>query len=901
MSAHPAAPGPGVQSIPCMPPAAAEAGAAPRPNATFAPIDLAAAADAPVAEVGGKGQQLGRLARLGLPVPDGFVIAAPALGAAFADAARDPAAPPPLPDEFVAALDAELIHRGWQHTPLAVRSSAPQEDSQRASFAGIHRSELNVAGRTALARAVSVVHASLWTPQAVAYRQRLGLADTDAAMAVVVMPMLPAVLSGVAFTCDPRSGRDDRIAISAVRGLGEALVGGLESGEEILLEEERIGETLAVVARRPARQRVRIVPAPEGGTRQEALAPPGAEETETGAEADTATLLDDAQALALGRLLRDAAQALDYADPAYDIEWVWDGARFVLVQARPVTARRWHTYPGLAGQGAIWSNGNTRDVVPHVMGAMDWIGWRRMVDLMLEQGYRLAGFPLLPGARRSALHCGRLYLNVSLIQWEGYDALGVAPPAMNRLLGGHHPEIAVPPAGWRDRLARAGRLLRYVRKSGAQRRAGRRETAQAFADSARWRAEDLARLPDDALAARLHERLRYVRTRDGMMFLQGSSGGNLYLLLDLVDRHLPGEGHALVAAVMAGGEPSVSARQAYEMAALARAAREEPAAHAWLRRGAPWELAALPADSAFRRAFSEFVERYGHRGIYESYLRNPRFREDPGYLLDTLAGLLDTDIAALEARRRQAAARAWARLGGALPLGKRLWAKTLVRIAQAEGNDRELARSAFTACSETTRRLLLEAGARLRRRGALATPDTVFDLTPHELGDALNGRLGAAALGQRIAERRARMAAWETQPAPEVIFGAGAEKAAWTTAPASTAESAANGESGVWRGIAVGSGCAEGVARIVRAPAEGTRLAPGEILVAPSTDPAWTPLFLKAGGLVMETGGYLSHGAIVAREFGIPAVVNLPGILDRIEDGQRLRVDGERGEVRRSA
>ena len=134
-----------------------------------------------------------------------------------------------------------------------------------------------------------------------------------------------------------------------------------------------------------------------------------------------------------------------------------------------------------------------------------------------------------------------------------------------------------------------------------------------------------------------------------------------------------------------------------------------------------------------------------------------------------------------------------------------------------------------------------------------------------------------------------------------MIFGAGAEKAAWTTAPASTAESAANGESGVWRGIAVGSGCAEGVARIVRAPAEGTRLAPGEILVAPSTDPAWTPLFLKAGGLVMETGGYLSHGAIVAREFGIPAVVNLPGILDRIEDGQRLRVDGERGEVRRSA
>ena len=818
-------------------------------------LDLADAADAPAALIGGKARQLGLLHRLKLPVPDGFVITAPALDAAILRGTG--AASVRLAADALEAVWAELERRGWTERPLAIRSSAPHEDSATASFAGIHRSELNVVGPEALDEAIASVWSSLWTPQAAAYRARIGMDETTAAMAVIVMPMVPARAAGIAFTCDPLTGRDDRIIINAIAGLGDALVSGRRNGEEIIVAEDPVTEDLSVLTRRTAA---------------------------TGEQ----PVLDDTLALSLAALVREAAQALDYADPCLDLEWAWTGDSLILLQARPVTARVWNAYAGLAGQPSIWSNGNTRDVMPHVMGAMDWLSWRRMVDIMLERGYRLAGYKLLAGARRSALINGRLYLNVSLMQWEGFDAFGMAPKAMNAMLGGHHPEITVPPSGWRDRARRAGMMLRYVLGSGRERRRGRREADAAFAETARLRAEDLTAASDQQLAERLRSLILAVRTRHGMMFLQSSAGGMIHMLLERIERRFPGESHGLLAALLAGGEPSVSARQAYDLQAMAREALRHPATAEWLRRGRPWDLSALPQDAPFRSSFAGFIERYGHRGIYESYIGNPRFRDDPGYLLDTIAGLLDTDPDELTSRRQRSGQRAWERLRAGLPALGRLNLDAMVRAAVKASNERELARSAFIAYSEIIRRILLESADRLVARGALEQSDDVFHLTPLEVLASLEQGTDAG-LRSRVAHRRRRMADWETMAAPEVVIGG--------HAPASLRASAVRSPGGTWRGIAVGGGIASGSARIIAAPEHGVRLGNGEILVAPSTDPAWTPLFLKAAGLVMETGGYLSHGAIVAREFGIPAVVNLPGILDALRDGQALRVDGTRGEV----
>ena len=841
-------------------------------------LDWTQAANAGAVAAGGKGWQLGLLARLGVPVPEGFVVAA--------DASRARRPGEPVPVALLAAVVRELERRGWTDRPLVVRSSAPQEDSAQASFAGVHHSSLNVIGAEALGEAIAAVWDSAWTPAATAYRQRLGIDTDDRAMAVVIMPLLSAVAAGVAFTADPVSGRDDQVVINAHCGLGEALVGGHADGDEYHCQCGEVDVAPVLVEQRLGSKAQVTHALPTGGTVLR----------EAAAQQRTRAVLTPAQAVELARLVRDAADALDYARSRHDVEWVWDGTRFWIVQARPATAHVHYTYPALAGQPAWWSRGNTREILPDPLSPIDWGLCRRMVSRMLTAGYRIGGYPLLPGAQRAGLFHGRLYLETSLIQWEGYDAYGVKPAIMNRLIGGNQPQIDVPAPAWRDRFARIGRLVRYVRRSGARRRSADDDLRQARARADAWRRE-LPAVDNVELAKRLHERVATLRSADSLFFLQGSAGGTLSNLVDLVERHCPGEGQAIAAALLAGGEASVTAQQGYDLADLARVAAADAPALAWLRapdrQSADWRERLSP-ESPFRAAFATFLERYGHRANHETYCRQPRWREQPGYLFDLVLGLAGTDVAALRERGRQIASAAWRGVRGRLPFWLRPVVRKLVRTANAEANQREAARSALMAYLEGVRSVVLAIGANLQAAGRFAQADNVFNLTIEEIAAAAEGHLAPEAAARRAARRNAVIAQWAREREPDVIAEHGTVRAPAAPAPASAATDE-------WRGTAVGAGRATGRARIVRDPREATALLDGDILVVPSTDPAWTPLFLKAGALVMETGGYLSHGAIVAREFGIPAVANLPDILARITDGDRVEVDGSRGTVRRLA
>jgi pyruvate,water dikinase len=349
---------------------------------------------------------------------------------------------------------------------------------------------------------------------------------------------------------------------------------------------------------------------------------------------------------------------------------------------------------------------------------------------------------------------------------------------------------------------------------------------------------------------------------------------------------------------MAGGEPSVTATQAYDLMELARIAAGDAQALIWLRRpdriGANWPRE-LAEDSPFRRAFAAFLQHYGHRGVYETYLRNPRWREAPDYLLDSVVNLIGGDPAVLRKRQQQAAADAWRRLRKDLPFWLRPVVAKLVKISNIESNHREAARSALIAYLDVLRRGALTLGQRFTGPGGLDRSDDIFNLTAPEVFALAEGQLSAAAAARRAAQRRRQLEVWAREAEPAVLIEHGDAASTSTTVPASVDD----GEGDVWRGTAVGSGRARGKVCIARSPADGLAMAAGDVLVAPSTDPAWTPLFLKAGALIMETGGYLSHGAIVAREFGIPAVVNLPGILDQLHDGEPVEVDGSQGLVRR--
>jgi len=810
------------------------------------------------AAVGGKAWQLARLRRLGLPVPDFRVLPA---GTG-------------LDEESLDDVTAVLTALDWLTRPLAVRSSAADEDGARTSFAGIYRSCLNVLGGVQLRQAIAEVRASVDSPAARAYRDRLG-AGGRAGMAVVIMPMIAARVSGIAFTCDPVTGRDDRLIIHANPGLGESLVSGRATGDEYVCAEDTAGGW-RLIESRPGAQGVMTIARPEGGTQTVPL---------TAGDAAEAAL-SPSRIEALAGLLQDAALALDFSNPFFDLEWAWDGRDFWLLQGRPITSRPYRTYPALQDQPVIWTRGNTCEVLPEPLSPIDWSLSRWGVNSLLEQGWRLMDYPLLPGVQRAGLFEGRLYLEASIMQWEAWDALGIPPSGLNALMGGHQPAIETRTPGWRERAGRLGRMLRFTARAPARRKRGEAAITRIM-DEARRTQSAPPPASAEALRTALSRQARIAREATDLHFLQGSSGGSLTLLTNVLEKHFPGEGSALTAALQAGGEPSVTAQQGYALLHLARLAsspevREQPL-----------------ADPAFAEAFQAFLDAYGHRGSYETYMRNPRWREEPEAVLAQVRALEGVDESDLRRRQQEGVRSAWARLKSRLPIWTRLWIRMLSRAANTECNQREAARSALIAQLAAMRSVLLAAANRLTEAGGLPQPDDIHLLLPSEIDRALAGHIPAAGLIARVNERKLSFRQWHEKAAPEylLITPEGRPQAGF----ANPLRPAPAGAGVSWQGIATGTGVGRGRARILRHPDDGTCLQPGEILIAPSTDPGWTPLFLKAGGLVTETGGYLSHGAIVAREFALPAVVNLPGILDQLHDGDLVEVNGLQGEVRRLA
>lgn len=560
-------------------------------------LDWPAAANAGPARAGGKGWQLGLLAGFGLPVPPGFVIEA----IAVAERRRGEA----LPAALVQALADELARRDWTDRPLAVRSSAAAEDSALASFAGIYRSRLNVRGIEALVAAVQDVLDSATQPAALAYRERMGLGGVENAMAVVVMPLLAAVASGVAFTVDPSTGRQDELLIEANWGLGEALVGGHSEGDQYRLQHDyREGNWRVVMQRRGAKTRMCIA-GEDGDTQLQ----------DTPHQLATQSVLSPAQAVELGDLVRDVAIALDYTKPFYDVEWVWDGHSFWIVQARPITARSQRTYPALASQPMLWSRGNSRDVVPDPFPAMDWSVSGPLIHRMLAKTGKLAGYPALPGVQRTRLHQGRLYFETSVLQWESFDAFDLPPKSYNQLMGGHHAEIRVPVTTPGQRLTRAWRGTRFLLKLIRPRSRASSTLMRAHQEAQQLLASALPADPNE-LADQLRAQIARMRSAEDLMLLQ-VSGSAFLVLLNLMEQYFPDEGSALTAALLSGGEPSVTALQTYELLQLAEVAAVDTVAQAWLespqRAGQQWRVE-LPLDSPFRRALEAFLQRFGHRG-----------------------------------------------------------------------------------------------------------------------------------------------------------------------------------------------------------------------------------------------------------------------------------------------
>jgi pyruvate,water dikinase len=866
-------------------------------------LDWPAAEKAGAAVVGGKGWNLGRLHRYGFPVPAGGVLAAnaylrfmetaplPDWRAALASVQPEEAADPVVADKLEklrAALRATVVPRamaeavqaflaatGLDQVPLAVRSSATVEDGATASFAGIHQSILNVRGPQAVLEAIKECYASLWTPQALAYRRRLKLEDAAVACAVVLCAMVGGPngapkAAGVAFTCDPRTGRREELTISAVAGLGDALVSGRVNPEEITVE--------------PIRTILRVTRRGQGIGR----------------------VLTDAEALRLARLVWRVGWALGDGQEPQDVEWAYDGKRFWIVQARPVTRLPHVTFPEIAALPVVWSNANLGEVIPGVPSTLTWSLLQTILRAILFAALEAVGYRLPRGMEVVRRFSGRLYFDLSALQWAFYDGFGLRPADVNRGLGGHQPEIPVPPgkpfrgrAGWR-RLRTLVALLGQFFQVG---RTHPRELARIRTEARRLKTLHLARLPNAGLLA-LWGHIRF-QWDMGQKFqlANAAAGGWQAMFFNLLSWRFPDRGMALATALLAGGGGVTTAEQGYRLYDLAATARKDSAAREWLGRMPcdPHGWQHLPDDSLFRAEMAAFLDEFGHRAVYETDMANPRWNEDPSYLLDQVRYLLATEPGtsprqAAQERRQAAEAE----------ITRRTWLLRpfihwLAGRARKGAALRECSRSSLVSMWEPTRKVILETGRRLVASGALDEPKDVFHLTWIDLEAFLLGEWEGAGARQLVADRKERDARWrQEEPPPVLILDGAGQPALLPTAAASIPPHSApssSPSSRVLTGVGVAAGRASGPARLLRHPSEGERLRPGDVLVAPSTDPGWTPLFLRASALVMEVGGHLSHGAIVAREYGIPAVVNVPRLFGMIRENQRLLVDGDAGRV----
>jgi len=882
----------------------------------FASID----ADA-LAIVGGKAANLGVLTRAGLPVPRGVCVTTEAYrqvaGSAGIERWLDELAKTPASDvdrlaELAAKIRSAIVAAPMPDSiaraildgyallgaavPVAVRSSATAEDLPFASFAGQQDTYLNIVGPEAVLDATRRCWASLWTDRAVAYRATNGIDHKTVRLAVVVQKMVDSAVAGVLFTANPVTGKRRQAVIDASPGLGEAVVSGAVNPDHFVVDtatgeilERRIGDKKVVIRSR------------RGG---------GTEHVKSSSASEAC--ITDAQIRALAAL-GDCVEK-HYGSPQ-DTEWAFDAEGFLwLTQARPITTLFPLPTPNPAASLPpeevlrvyfcfSVAQGLYRPITPMGLAAF---------RVLSSSASEIMGFPVadpVAGAKRYADGGQRLFADLTglLRHRVGRELFPRVLDVMEARSAVILRELCKDP-----RLSVTNKSLfsfaRRVLRIAARYRVPLQVLRALASPQASRRAADAVGRDLDAriqvpanvsLAKRLDfvEELLLKHTITVMPRIMPAAAVGLGLL-GLAGKLLGDDASADdLQAVLRALPHNVTTEMDLELWALAKRIRADRDAAAALRDESADELAmrhrasALPAVA--QQGLDEFFAKYGHRAAAEIDIGIPRWSDDPRHILGVLADYLrlENPEQAPDVVFARRAAEAEAMIDS---LAERARRKGRLRgriVGFALGRARELAglrelpKFYFIVALAAARRQLAIVGAKLAERERLDSAEDVFFIDLVEAREALGGR----DLRKLVAERRA---AYELElrrkHLPRVILSDGTDP---ETAIAT--EAAADGS---LSGTPASAGSVTGRARVIHDPV-GAHLEPGEILVAPSTDPGWTPLLLVAGGLVMEMGGANSHGAVVAREYGIPAVVGVRDATALIASGQRVAVDGSLGRV----
>lgn len=861
---------------------------------------------APPPDIGGKAHGLLRIVAAGLATAPWFAVRTDAQGRQSA-----------LVREIEAALHV-VDPKG--SGGFAVRSSAVEEDGATASFAGLFQTTLNVREAAAITDAVESCWASAASANALAYSAAHG--RRPGGMAVVVQAMVSAEASGVAFSRPPDSERDE-VVVVACRGLGSPLVAGEVDGDEYRV---RVDGGVSVV--RWGGQEWRAESAPQGGLLRRAVPE----------HLRDARILTDAQA----REVAEAARRLDScAGAPQDVEWTLaDDGRLIVLQTRPITAR---TAPSAAETVRLWDNANIVESFPGVTLPLTFSVAREAYT----EVYRLAFLAM--GVSRHAVEAqadtfdqmiglvqGRVYYNVG--SWHRVLALLPAfrhgQRSLERMMGAERPggrpgEGAAPVPPMARLIESIGmsacllwKLAIFERRADAFRRAAATLRAQA-------EAIDFAALSTDALLD------YYDRTRRRAvaawrapilndLFLMAFHGA----LWSASERWLGPPGAPLVQQQLRSGELP-GTRAAAALAAIADRLGRDPEWRAAVEAAlAGTPLALLRADTALAglwRELDAYLQRWGDRMPGELQLERQTYRDDPLPLLQVLREMsgaqsgVSSPAEDREARsegllRRlqvggddsercphqaspTAVGEAKFRGGLVRSLARRMAFRFLLGRTRYHLRWREEMRLARGQVFAIARRVFVALGRALANQGVLVHHEDIHYLDVAEVRSLLRGTAATGDVQAVVAARRAAYDGYRAGGAPPSRFETQGPVAAYqrVSRPPAGENDRADGRLCL-QGTGVSPGRAEGLAVLAQDP-WSTSVPRGSILVARTTDPGWMPLFLAAAGLLVERGSLLSHSAILARELGLPAIVGIPDMLERLATGDRVEIDGSTGEV----
>ena len=848
---------------------------------------------------GGKGANLGEMLGKGFPVPPGFVVSASACQNFFraielekeirllndaspdnvpkqCDALRSAIENAELPSylaEEILAAHEELVKTRKSNIVYAVRSSATAEDTGDASFAGQHGTYYYV-DEEHLPLMIKRCWASLWSVEAVSYRSTQGIDHASVFMAVVVQEMILSEISGVTFTANPVTGSKDEIVIESSWGMGAAIVDGrvtpdryVVSRDGLKFREKRIAEKRFMVLSRPkAGSKERLEPVPHEMRTRETLSPD------------------------LVRTIAEwSVKSEEHFGSPQDLEWAINDGHVYIVQSRPITAMgRKEIGSGVKGQHVLF-----KPLIENFTDPYTPL-WRNLLVKAGPPGFSLIG--------------GRLYIDIKYIRHLHPFKLSDEELANMLYLSSEGMPAKLKLSWVKLPFFISGLFLAYfaVGVLFARTRGMPDDFMGIFRKLCRKVEIDPAFGPFETLL-RLWSPPKISDPLGNMPGIVNLGCGRYMLWMGVLKKFLlrwvPDLPYDAVALLCSGSEGVLSAEMGREIGALALTAKDNATVRKLLLENKPdkalSELKAEPEANEFMDQLNSFLAKNGHRAIKELELQSVRWEENPAPVLGMVRNylLVESETVDQEKRLDKARAKIKAEIGRKLadyPMERLLGFRgRLIRFLTDRtiyfAKQRENSRFYHIMALYFVRKKIVEIEAEFLAHGKLKCKDDIFFLLVDEIDKLQSGELGWSNVEDRIRDRRMEHVRLSKMKPPKTIGIKMNEK---------PPEEPITGDEALLRGQSASPGQYEGLARVILDPSIDAELKPGEILVAPYTDPAWTPLFLTAGAAVVEVGSFLSHAGTVAREFGLPCVVDVSDCTRYINTGVRINVDADNGVVR---